>query len=95
MAAGPSGLLVVDVGRPAAPKILGVVASGDFSSAVALEGDFAYVADGNAGVKKIHIGNPASPKLEASYDTPGEAQNVFVIGTIILVADTNSLILLK
>jgi len=77
-----SGVLAVDAADPARP-------------AVVLDGDFAYVADGLAGVKKIDISDPARPRLVSSFDTPGEAQNLCVLGKTILVADTYSLILLK
>jgi hypothetical protein len=95
IASGADGLIVVDIGRPDAPRILGTAASGDYSSAVVLDGHFAYVADGLAGVKKIDISDPNSPRLVSSFDTPGEAQNLCVLGKSILVADTYSLILLK
>jgi hypothetical protein len=95
VASGPDGLIAVDVGRPDAPRVLGTAASGDYSSAVVLDGDFAYVADGLAGVMKIDVSHPDSPRLVASYDTPGEAQSLAVLGKTILVADTYSLILLK
>jgi hypothetical protein len=95
VASGPAGLLTIDVRQPSSPKVLGAIPSDDFSSAVALDGDFAFVADGNAGVKKINISRPAALKLESSYDTPGEAQNLFLAGKLILVADTYSLLILK
>ena len=95
VASGSEGLIIVDIGRPGAPKTLGRVPSDDYASAVVLDGDFAYVADGLAGVKKIDISDPARPELVSSFDTPGEAQNLFILGKTILVADTYSLILLK
>jgi hypothetical protein len=95
VASGADGLIIVDAGRPEAPKILGSVPCDDYASAVVLDGDFAYVADGLAGVKKIDISDPARPRLVSSFDTPGEAQNLCVLGKTILVADTYSLILLK
>ncbi len=94
VASGDEGLIIVDISKPAEPKIMGAAASDDFSSAVALDGRFAYVADGLAGVKKVDISDPKAPRVIASYDTPGEAQNLFILGKTVLVADTNSLILL-
>jgi hypothetical protein len=44
---------------------------------------------------KIAIRNPAAPKLEASFDTPGQALAIALSGPLVLVADSNSLILLK
>jgi len=95
VASGPEGLIIVDISDPKGMKPLGNVPSGDFSSAVVLDGSFAYVADGLAGVKKIDISDPKAPKLVASFDTPGEAQNLFILGKTVLVADTNSLLILN
>jgi len=44
---------------------------------------------------KIDVTDPGSPRLVSSCDTPGEAQNLCILGKTILVADTNSLILLQ
>lgn len=95
VASGADGLIVVDISRPDALKVLGTAAADDFAGAVVLDGDFAFVADGLAGVKKFNISDPASPRLVAALDTPGEAQNLCMLGKTILVADTYSLILLK
>jgi len=53
------------------------------------------VADGLAGVKRFDISDPKSPRLVSSYDTPGEAQNLCLLGKTVLVADTYSLVLLR
>jgi hypothetical protein len=95
VAVGEEGMTIVDVSNPKEMKTLGSVVSDDFSSAVALGGNFAYLADGLAGVKKIDVSDPKAPKIVAAFDTPGEAQNLCLLGKTVLVADTNSLILLS
>ncbi len=49
----------------------------DFSVKVVVEG----------GIRIIDISNPLSPEIVASYDTPYEARDIFVVGDIIYVAD--------
>ena len=87
-------MCVVDVSGAIAPTLLATFSTG-MAASVALVSGFAYVADGNAGVKKFNIARPAAPAPAASFDTPGEAQNIALFGGFILVADTNSLIFLK
>ena len=57
------------------------------ASHVAIDGDYAYVADGDYGLRVINITNPASPTLAGSYDTPGNALDVAVDGDYAYVAD--------
>jgi hypothetical protein len=54
---------------------------------VAIDGNYAYVADHSAGLQIINITNPASPTLAATYDTPGYARNVAIDGNYAYVAD--------
>jgi hypothetical protein len=36
---------------------------------VAVSGNYAYVADGNAGLQVIDVSNPANPQRVGGYDT--------------------------
>ena len=45
------------------------------------------MSDGEAGLQIINISNRANPVLAGSYDTPGEAFGVFVLGNYAYVAD--------
>lgn len=48
---------------------------------------YAYVADGSAGLRVVDVSNPAAPYEVGFYDTPGDAQGVFVAGGYAYVAD--------
>jgi hypothetical protein len=61
----------------------------------AIEGDYTYLANSDTGFHILDIRKPGAPKLEASFDTPGEAQATVLSGPLVLVADSNSLIILK
>jgi hypothetical protein len=95
VAAGPAGLKVIDISRPETPKLAATVPVEDFASSVVVTGDVAFVADGKAGVKKYSIADPAAPKLEAAFDTPGEAVALAFCASLLMVADSDSLLILK
>jgi len=54
---------------------------------IAIDGNYAFVADYSAGLQVINITNPASPTLAGTYDTPGNAKGVAVDGNYAFVAD--------
>ena len=54
---------------------------------VAVEGSYAYVADGDSGFQVIDLSNPASPQIVGSVDTPGYTYDVAASGTYAYVAD--------
>jgi hypothetical protein len=95
IASGPEGMVVVDISRPEKPKVVSTFPVEDFANAVAVSGGSAYISDGKAGVKKVDISNPAAPKLKAVFDTPGESQGVILCVSLLLVPDSDSLLILK
>ena len=54
---------------------------------MAVSGNYAYVADGDAGLQVIDVSNPANPQRVGGYDTSGDAQGVAVSGNYAYVAD--------
>ena len=66
--AGSAGLLVIDVSNPAAPTLVGSVATTDATDVV-IAGSVAYVTDGAAGVRAIDISSPTNPQILDTYDT--------------------------
>jgi hypothetical protein len=52
--------------------------------------NLAVVADNIAGVHLVDYSNPASPTILGTYNTPGSAQRVAVVGTNTYVADGGS-----
>jgi len=58
--------------------------------AVAVAGDYAYVADAFSGLRVIDISDPANPVLAGSCDTPDRARGVAISGDHAYVADEDS-----
>jgi hypothetical protein len=54
---------------------------------VFVQGDYAYVADGEEGLIIINIQNPANPYVEGGFNTSGFTQRVFVSGDYAYLAD--------
>lgn len=87
VAAGSTGLQVVDVTDRRAPRIVGSLDTPGNANDVRVVGNIAYVADGSAGLRIIDVTNPISPSLLGALDTPGEANDVVVVGNRAYVAD--------
>jgi len=78
VAAGGTGLQVVDVSNHTAPRIVAALDTDGNANDVRIVGSYAYVADGSAGLKIIDISNPLAPHLTGSLATGGEALDVVV-----------------
>jgi hypothetical protein len=91
VAAGGSGLQVVDVSNRNAPQVVASLALTGNSNGVRLLGNFAYVAGGSAGLQAVDISNPLAPVLRGSFGTGVNALNVAVSGTRAYVANTSNL----
>jgi hypothetical protein len=87
VAAGATGLQVVDVTDRRAPHIVGSLDTPGNANDVRVVGTRAYVADGSAGLRVIDITNPAAPVPLGALDTPGTANDVVVVGNRAYVAD--------
>lgn len=61
-----SGLMIVDIADPAAPRILGVVDTPGQVMQVVLAGHYAYLADGKGGLRIVDVADPEQPKEVAS-----------------------------
>ena len=98
VAAGVSGLQIINISNPAAPTFVGSCDPPDLNGVpanaegVQVVGNYAYLADGYSGLQIINISNPAAPTLTGFYDTLGVANAVKVVGNYAYVADvTNGL----
>jgi len=80
------GIQVVDVSDPAHPAHVTQFATNNAFD-VCQRDDFIFVADYDAGLKIIDVTNPAQPQLVGGCDTPGYAEDVFVLGDYAYVAD--------
>ena len=75
-------------------KTLGSVSTGNAQDVIVV-GNYAYVADAVAGVRIVNITTPSAPAIAGTYDTPGTARQIDVNGTIVYVADTDSVQILS
>jgi hypothetical protein len=95
--AGPSGLLVVDLSRPAAsiPTAIEFTpvplsSGGSDARGVAASGDLAYVADGGSGLKILDMRNAEEPMVLGEHGTDDFAYGVAVAGDYVFLAAGNA-----
>lgn len=62
----------------------------DAARGVAVQGQYAYVADNDAGLQVIRVSNPAEPSIVGTRNTPDDALDVAVQGDYAYVADDAS-----
>jgi hypothetical protein len=90
--AGTARLQIVDIQNPLAPAN---VAGGSVAlagpNAVALSGDYAFIANGSAGLSVVNVSIPASPQFITSTAFSGTAYSVVVRGSYAYVAGHDSL----
>ncbi|MBI4325006.1 MAG: hypothetical protein HY674_07045 [Chloroflexi bacterium] len=92
------GLQVIDVSNPANPVRVGGYDTSGY--AVAVAGNYAYLAVGGAGLQVIDISDPANPVRVGRFDTSGFARGVAVgvavVGDLIyMVASEQGLLILE
>jgi hypothetical protein len=90
VAAGSTGLQIVDVKNPVVPRIVGSRDTTGTAIDVRIVGDLAYMADGESGLVIFDISNPVAPTIIGSLDTPGIAQDLVVSGARLFIADGES-----
>lgn len=54
--------------------------------ALAVAGDYAFIADGDGGVRVVDVSDPTTPTEAGFYDTPGYASDVAVANDLVYVA---------
>ena len=88
VAAGSSGLQVVDVSDRNNPNVVAsIVDPLTNANDVKILGNAAFVADGSSGLQIIDITSPLAPSFLGAVNTPGDAQDVVVAGNLAYVAD--------
>jgi len=83
------GLNTMTVSKHAEPVTLGAVRTLGEARDVAVQGRYAYIADGRNGLTVVDIGDPANPQVAANCPIPGKgyANKVAVHDSLVLVAD--------
>ncbi len=93
VAAGASGLQVVDVTNRSNPNIVASLTLAGNANDVTLLGNLAFVAAGDSGLEAIDVTNPLAPVLLGTLSTGATALDVTVRGTTAYVANTSNLFL--
>ena len=93
VAAGASGLQVVNVTDRSHPLIVASLALPGNANDVALLSNRAYVAAGSAGLHAVDISNPVAPVRLGTLNTGGTALGVVIRGTTAYVANGSNLFL--
>jgi hypothetical protein len=71
---GTSGVSIVDVSDPLHSVRLSTISTPGTPFEIAVHGDYAYVADGEAKLTVIDISDPANPSLVTTWDAPIEGE---------------------
>jgi hypothetical protein len=87
VAAGPSGLRVVDVTDKSNPVAVSSVATIGECTSVSIDGSLAVVNDDSVGIHLIDISNPTSPSLISSYAMPEYVTSVALHQNLAFAAD--------
>jgi len=90
VAAGSSGLQIINVTVPGAPAPAGWSSVPGGAMAVAVDGDYACVAAGEPGVQLLSISDPLLPTLLGSCGMPGTASGIILTGDYAYVAEEPS-----
>ncbi len=80
-------LYIVSVADPQNPAELGYYQTPGWAQAVAVSGNYAYVADKARGVRVVDVSDPSTPTEDGSYETLGDPQAVVVHRDYAYIAD--------
>jgi hypothetical protein len=86
VAAGPNGLVVVDVTDKTNPVIRGSLAGIGDAEAIRASGSYVFIADANGFLRVVRVLNPAAPALVASLQIAGRPNALAVHGNMAAVA---------
>jgi hypothetical protein len=87
VAAGRSGLILIDATKPADLPILSQTDTPGMALDVAADGHYAYLANGLAGLRIFDVTDITRPVEIAIFDTPGSAADVTLEGNTLYLAD--------
>ncbi|MFZ2633065.1 MAG: hypothetical protein WA081_08375 [Desulfosalsimonadaceae bacterium] len=88
VADGNSGLLIVDITDLTKPAAAGTFAASGAHSVTAL-GTIAFVSDAEAGLRRIDAANPSALAVTHRFDSPSDADGVFVDGDLAYTVDND------
>ncbi|HAS8478182.1 TPA: hypothetical protein I7768_14410 [Vibrio vulnificus] len=88
VAAGNSGLVVVDLSDRRSPQLVAEIDSDGVAIDVVADGSYVYLADGGKGLKIYDVSDNANPRFVGGADTAGLAQDLAVQGDLVYLADS-------
>lgn len=91
----PSGLYVFDLSRPGMPEPVGVVhapaAPRDIEVSVGTDSRPTLIVGAGGGDLQVYdVSDPTAPRKLSSFETPGRATRVSLVGDYVYVADTEA-----
>jgi hypothetical protein len=97
VAGGESGVEIVDVSNPRAPRVVGLYDTPGEANQTQRVGNVLYVADGNGGLLLLDIAEPTAPALIATYqgNAEGSVHTVVVADGLIYLGSNNGLHILR
>ena len=87
VAAGSTGLSIVNISDPENPHEVGYCDTPEDALGVVISDDLAFVAAGSSGLRIMNVSDPANPCEIGYCDTPGIAFGVAVSDGLAFVAD--------
>lgn len=87
VAAGASGVHVVDVATPASPTHVATFDTSGNARRLAVSGATLFIADGLGGIRALDIAVPSAPALVGAYATAGAARSVVYANPNLMVLD--------
>ncbi|MEO2199351.1 MAG: hypothetical protein ABGY72_25140 [bacterium] len=86
---------IVDLTDPTSAALAGTYTAPGRVMHVAAEGSTLFLAQAGQGLSIVDVSTPSAPHLTASYDTPGAVVGIALLDDLILVADTEALLVLR
>lgn len=86
LAVGASGLVLLDVSAPEAPRELGAIDTQGFTLAVQVTDGQAFLAEREGGFQLVDVRDPARPQLLDRIDSPGRVTHLDRLGDRVALA---------
>ena len=87
VAAGASGVHVIDVAAPASPAHIATFDTSGNARRLAVSGSTLFIADGLGGIRALDIAVPSVPALVGAHATAGAARSLVYAGPHLIVLD--------
>ncbi|MBN1800776.1 MAG: hypothetical protein JW891_04675 [Candidatus Lokiarchaeota archaeon] len=90
IAAGTSGLAVIDITDPKNPGTPIYEPTTSNAQELCVRGNYAYIAEGSSGLTIVNISNPSDPITLETVNTDGATVSVYVSGNYAYIADVTT-----